>query len=456
MKNMTLANITKACNGTYCGDKALLNEEISGVEKDSRLIEKGMLYLPFVGNVVDGHDFIPQVFEKGALCTLSEKELDNPAGPYILVDSVNVALKDIAEYYRSTLSTKIIGITGSVGKTSTKEIIASVLSEKFNVLKTEGNYNNEIGMPLTILRIREEHQVGVIEMGISDFGEMHRLSKVSRPDIAVITNIGTCHLEKLGDRDGVFKAKTEMFEYVSKDGAVILNGNDDKLIEVEKVGDITPQFFGVDGDFDCKAVSYESLGLTGTSITIDYKGETFDSVIPVPGHHMVYNALAATCVGRTLGMSFEEIDRGIRKLKTIGGRNNIIETEKYIIIDDCYNANPVSMRASIDVLGLAKGRKVAILGDMFELGENEIHLHKEVGEYAGKSKIDKLICIGSLAENYAEGAYEAGGNMEIVHYNTKEDFLDAIDEEILEHDNILIKASNGMKFKELVEYFKDK
>ena len=178
LKNMTLKNITEACNGSYVGDDSILNEEISGVEKDSRLIKEGYLYLPFVGARVDGHDFIPQVFEKGALATLSEKDLENPEGPYIKVKSVAQALKDIAEFYREQLDCKIIGITGSVGKTSTKEIIASVLSEKFDVLKTEGNYNNEIGMPLTILKIKANHDIAVIEMGISDFEEMHRLAKV--------------------------------------------------------------------------------------------------------------------------------------------------------------------------------------------------------------------------------------------------------------------------------------
>ena len=243
MKNMTLENIAKACNGIYVGDEDLKSKEITGVEKDSRLIEDGYLYLPFVGARVDGHDFIPQVFDKGALCTLSEKDLNNPKGPYIKVESVATALKDIAEFYRKQLSCKIIGITGSVGKTSTKEIIASVLEEKFKVLKTEGNYNNEIGEPLTILKIRDEHEVAVIEMGISDFEEMHRLAKVSRPDVCVITNIGTCHLENLGDRDGVFKAKTEMFDYASKDCFIVLNGDDDKLSNVKEVNGHAPAFF---------------------------------------------------------------------------------------------------------------------------------------------------------------------------------------------------------------------
>ena len=305
MKNMTLENIAIACGGIYVGDEKLKNSVITGVEKDSRLIEEGYLYLPFVGARVDGHDFIPQVFEQGAICTLSEKDLENPAGPYIKVESVGQALKDIAEFYRKQLDCKIIGITGSVGKTSTKEIIASVLEEKFQVLKTEGNYNNEIGMPLTILKIRDNHQIAVIEMGISDFEEMHRLSKVARPDVCVITNIGTCHLENLGDRDGVFKAKTEMFDYAADDCFVVLNGDDDKLSNVKEVNGNEPIFFGIDTDRDVMAVSNKAIGIKGTEVRIKYFDEILDTVIPIPGFHMIYNAMAATCIGAYFGMTLD-------------------------------------------------------------------------------------------------------------------------------------------------------
>lgn len=452
MKNMTLANITKACNGRYYGNDEDLNKTITGVEKDSRLIEKGFLYLPFVGNVVDGHDFIPQIFEKGALCTLSEKELENPAGPYILVESVADALKSIAEYYREQLDTTIIGITGSVGKTSTKEIIASVLEEKYSVLKTDGNYNNEIGMPLTILRIRSEHQVAVVEMGISDFGEMHRLSKVAKPDICVITNIGTCHLENLGDRDGVLKAKSEIFDYIRENGKIILNGDDDKLSGIADVKGIKPVFFGIDTDRKAKALKIEGIGLEGTKVEISYEDSVFETVIPIPGFHMVLNALAATCIGRELGLSFEEIDRGIRNLKAVGGRNNIIKNNGMIIIDDCYNANPMSMKASINVLKEAIGRKVAILGDMFELGANEIELHREVGAYAAFNEIDVIICVGKLSKNMAEAAEkENKGNVNVLYFETKEALENELSVILKKGDNILIKASNGMKFKTLVE-----
>ena len=452
LKNMTLENIAKACNGIYVGDESLKQTEITGVEKDSRLIEEGYLYLPFVGAKVDGHDFIPQVFEKGALCTLSEKKLDINK-PYILVKSVADALKAIAEFYREQLSCKIIGITGSVGKTSTKEIIASVLSEKYQVLKTEGNYNNEIGMPLTMLKIRDNHQIAVIEMGISDFGEMHRLANISKPDVCVITNIGTCHLENLGDRDGVFRAKTEMFEHAQKDCFVVLNGDDDKLINVKEVNGHEPMFFGINTKQNVGIVSHTSKGVMGTEVEIRYFDKTFTTLIPIPGFHMIYNALAATCIGVHFGMSFSEIDSGIRKLKAINGRNNIFNVNNITVIDDCYNANPMSMKASLNVLSEADGRKVAILGNMYELGDNEAELHRQVGEEAARLKIDEVICIGDLAQNIADAA-KSGCNM-VYHFNNKQDFESNISEYIKPGDTVLIKASNGMKFTTIVNLIKE-
>ncbi len=444
MKNLTLRNITRATDGKYFGDEVLLDECITGVDKDSREIKEGYLYIPFVGARVDGHDFIDDVFEKGALCTLSEKELDTDK-PYILVENTGQALKDIAEFYREQLDCQIIGITGSVGKTSTKEIIASVLSEKFNVLKTEGNFNNEIGMPLTLLKIRDEHEVAVIEMGISFFDEMRRLSKVSKPDVCVITNIGTCHLENLNDRDGVLKAKTEMFENAKPKCLTVLNGDDDKLATIEEVNGRAPVFYGLETDRDITAKNIEPEGMKGTNCTIIYKDFEFDTYIPVPGHHMVYNALAATCIGVHFGMTLDEIDQGIRNLKAIGGRNNIYENKGITIIDDCYNANPMSMKASIDVLNNSDGRKVAILGDMFELGSDEEALHSEVGEFINTKDIDLVICIGKLSKNIADAITKA----DVKYFETKEEFDP--DEFLKEGDTVLVKASNGMKFKEIVE-----
>lgn len=254
MPGMTIENIAAACEGTFVGDRDLVTKEIAGAVTDSRQVQKDYLFIPIKGARVDGHDFIPQVFEKGALVVLSDHALPEETGPYILVSSTTEAMKKIAAFYRTQLSCKVVGITGSVGKTSTKEMIASVLEQRYKVLKTEGNFNNEIGLPLTIFKIRAKHEVAVLEMGISDFGEMHRLAAMAQPDIGVITNIGLCHLENLGTRDGILQAKTEMFDHLQIDGTVILNGDDDKLSSKKEVNGKPVIFYGVGADsaFDIK------------------------------------------------------------------------------------------------------------------------------------------------------------------------------------------------------------
>ena len=444
MKSMSLREIAAVCGGTYFGEETKLDMEVTGVAIDSRKVADGYLFVPIKGARVDGHDFIPQVMEKGALCTLSERELEDADYPYILVSSSEQALKDLAEHYRKALDIKVVGITGSVGKTSTKEMIASVLSQKYNVLKTAGNFNNEIGLPLTIFNIRDEHQIAVLEMGISDFGEMNRLAKMARPDICVITNIGLCHLENLIDRDGVLKAKTEMFNYKQPDAKIILNGDDDKLITVTGA-----QFFGLSTEHDAFADNIHSLSLRGTTCTLHLGDNLIDVLIPIPGHHMVYNALAGAMVGRELGLTPDEIKAGIEALVPVSGRNNMISTDAFLIIDDCYNANPISTNASLDVLATADSRKVAILGDMFELGENEKELHRGVGEHAAEKEIDVLICIGPLSKNTADGAL--GKKTAVYHFDTKADFLSKAESLLCKDDCILVKASHGMEFPEIVE-----
>lgn len=449
MKNMSLKEIAKAVGGRYYGDELLLARCVTGVTIDSRKVETGCLFVPIKGARVDGHDFIPSVMDKGALCTLSEQPLPNATHPYILVSSCKQALKDLAEHYRKSLDIKVVGITGSVGKTSTKEMIASVLSQKYNVLKTAGNFNNEIGLPLTIFNIRDEHEVAVLEMGISDFGEMHRLTKMAQPDVCVITNIGLCHLENLGSRDGILKAKTEMFDYMQPDAKIILNGDDDKLITIKEVKGVTPKFFGLSSECGAFADDVRSLSLKGSSCNIHLGNDCFNTIISIPGHHMVYNALAGALVGQELGLTLDEIKSGIEALVPVSGRNNLLETDSLMIIDDCYNANPVSTKASLDVLSLADGRKVAILGDMFELGENEKQLHFEVGAHAAKNNIDLVICIGELSANTAQGAEKQGAK--VLHFKTKADFLSQAQNLLRNQDTVLVKASNGMKFAEIVE-----
>lgn len=451
MKNMTLKEIAVACGGIYYGDEESYYKEVSSVTIDSRKVEKDCLFVAIRGARVDGHMFIPQSIRDGALCAVSEKRIEGASYPYIMVNSCVQALKDIAEHYRRSLHVKVVGISGSVGKTSTKEMIASVLSQKFQVLKTEGNFNNEIGLPLTVFKIREDHEVAVLEMGISDFGEMERLAKIARPDICVITNIGCAHLEQLKSREGILKAKTEMFLYMNPEGSIILNGDDDMLSTVTPANRIDPIFFGLDPGCRYYAKQIENCGLKGTSAVFCTPDSEFSAHISIPGSHMVYNALAAIAVGRVLRMDDAGIKRGIEALVPLAGRSNLIETERLTIIDDCYNANPASMKASLDVLAKAEGRSVAILGDMFELGPTERLMHSEVGQYAAKAGINMLICIGELAQEIARGAAAAETDIEIYHYDTKAEFLNDVDSVIKENDTILIKASHGMEFPELVE-----
>lgn len=449
MKNMTLKEIACACGGVYYGDEEKYHQEVSGVAIDSRKVEKDYLFVAIRGARVDGHMFISQTIGDGALCAISEKRLEGVSFPYILVNSSQQALKDIAMHYRMALGVKVIGISGSVGKTSTKEMIASVLEQKYSVLKTQGNFNNEIGLPLTIFNIREEHEVAILEMGISDFGEMERLAKVARPDICILTNIGCAHLEQLKSREGILKAKTEMFLYMNSDGCIILNGDDDMLSTVPPFHHLTPQLFGLDSKMDYYAEEIENLGLKGTRALFHIPGGSFKATISIPGAHMVYNALAGAAAGHQLSLSPAEIKQGIEALCPLSGRNNLIETEHYTLIDDCYNANPDSMKASIDVLSQADTRSVAILGDMFELGPTELKMHHDIGKYAVESGIDVICCIGHLAREIAAGA--RGHEADVYFFETKAAFLEQSPSILREKDTILIKASHGMEFPEIVD-----
>jgi len=448
---MSLQEIASACGGQYFGANDKLSLEVTGVAIDSRKIEEGYLFIPIKGARVDGHNFIPQVMEKGAFCTLSEKVLEEFSHPYILVESCEAAMKAIARHYRTALGIKVVGITGSVGKTSTKEMIASVLSQKYNVLKTAGNFNNEIGLPLTIFNIREEHEVAILEMGISDFGEMHRLTMMAQPDVCVITNIGLCHLENLKDRDGILKAKTEMFDCMQPNAKIILNGDDDKLITVSEVKGQIPKFFGLSTERDAFATDIHSMSLKGIACTLHLGDNLIETIIPIPGQHMVYNALAGALVGQELGLTPEEIKAGIEALVPVSGRNNMISTDSFLIIDDCYNANPISMKASLDVLSSADTRTVAIMGDMFELGADEKALHAGCGTHAAEKNIGMIVCIGELSKNTAQAALEAG-HTKVHHFAAKADFFKEADKLLQKGDTILVKASHGMEFPEIVDF----
>ena len=451
MPGMTIENIAAACEGTFVGDRNLVTKEIAGAVTDSRQVQKDYLFIPIKGARVDGHDFIPQVFEKGALVVLSDHALPEETGPYILVSSTTEAMKKIAAFYRTQLSCKVVGITGSVGKTSTKEMIASVLEQRYKVLKTEGNFNNGIGLPLTIFNLTEEHEVAVLEMGIDHFGEMHELASISQPDICVITNIGLAHMENLGSRDGILKAKTEVFDHLRPNASVILNGDDDKLSTVAEVQGKKPVFFGLSDQLDAYADGIVSQGLRGTDAVLHLPLGEINVHIPVPGNHMVYNALAGACVGMKLGLTLEEIQTGISSLKTIAGRTNLIDTGSLLIIDDCYNANPVSMKSSLDVLSTATGRTVAVMGDMYELGDKENELHYNTGAHAAEIGIDVICCIGELSHHAYEGAKACAKSSAVLYFKTKQDFLGKIRNVVKKDDTILVKASHGMEFPEIID-----
>ncbi len=456
MKNLTLQNITKACQGSYHGDPRLLSREVSSVSIDSRNIQKDSLFVAINGERFNGHQFVPDAVRNGALCAIIHEDPGQTDYPYILVEATGQALLDIAKLYRDSFDVKVVGITGSVGKTSTKEMIASVLSQKYKVHKTQGNFNNECGLPLTIFDLTDEHQVSVLEMGINHFGEMRKLSSVASPDICVITNIGVAHLEFLKTQEGILQEKIQMFQDMKAGGSIILNGDDPLLSTLGPVKGATPVFYGmIPEKNDIYATDLQPLGLKGTSCTIHLPDGSFSCTIPTPGMHMVSNALAGAAVGVTLGLTLPKIKDGIEHLPFIPGRNNIIQTDHLIILDDCYNANPVSMKASIDVLNMAIGRKVAILGDMGELGEDEAKLHRDVGVYAASHGVHLVCAIGPLSRETIAGIVDTGSQTRGLWFADKADFLAQMRGIIQDGDNILVKASHGMEFPELVNALKE-
>lgn len=462
MKNMTLTNIARACNGRLLypaenSRKETEHAEAAGVVIDSRKAGENFIFVATKGERVDGHRFIPDVFAKGALGVVCEKEPESLPGPCIVVEDSFEALKQIGEFYRQQLPVKVVGITGSVGKTSTKEFVAAVLSMKYKVHKTLGNYNNEVGVPLTVLSMPEDTEVAVLEMGINHFGEMHNLSRIARPDICIMTNIGQCHLEFLGSREGILKAKSEMFDFMKEDGSVCINGDDDMLASIKEVKGKKPVTFGLSEQCRVYATDIKGKGLFGSEAVIHGNGESFAVQIPLPGEHMVYNALAAAAAGQLLGLTPEEIRDGIAAVESVSGRSHIVKLPDKVLIDDCYNANPVSMEAAIDLLLQADGRRVAVMGDMFELGEQEKEMHARVGKYAADKGVECIICAGKLARCIYEGARETAGerkdgfSAEIFYFEDRESLLEGINQILKPGDTILIKASHGMGFEKVVE-----
>jgi len=427
--------------------------KITSFSNDTRTLEKGALYIPIIGEVFDGHTFINNAYEKGAIATFSSNRKDNYPQDLIViyVEDTLKALQDLAHYKRINQQVKVVGITGSVGKTSTKDMIASVVSTKYKTLKTIGNYNNDIGLPLTILRLQEE-EVMVLEMGMNALNEIALLSQIARPDIAVITNIGSSHIGNLGSRENILKAKLEIIDGINQDGQLIVNGDNDLLRKYYQEKPQTSYQVICYGYQNSNEIMATNLDIQETRSSFDYKQTRF--TVNVAGAHFVSNALASIAVGEALNIALEDIKKGIETFELTKNRSDILELNKGItIIDGTYNANADSMKASLDVLSNYKDRrKIAVLADMLELGEYTVSLHEEVGKHAFKKDIDMLIAIGELSKSIIKGA---NGLKHCYWFMNKEEAFRFLMEIIDYNDVILLKGSNAMKLKEVVSKLKE-
>ncbi len=430
-------------------------QEFIGVSTDSRKIAEDNLFIPLVGERFDGHDYIEQCLREGAAVCLTQKTIPMVEGrTAILVNDTAKALKDLATWHRNKYNIPVIGITGSVGKTSTKDMIACVLAKQYHTLKTQGNFNNEIGLPLTLLNLDNSHEAAVIEMGMSGFGEISRLTRIAQPQIAVITIIGLAHIEKLGSQQGILKAKLEILEAIKAGGLVVLNGDDTLLRELAGSLNYRTVYYGMNSGLDYVAEDYKSLGESGSQFNIKMENEFFKVTIPVPGVHNVYNALAAIAVGVEMKIPMKIIVDGIAEYSAGNMRQNIITYNGIKIINDAYNASPQSMQAAINVLEelCSKTRGIAILGDMLEMGDMAQELHSSVGSFIKDKKIDYLITVGTASKNILQ-AVAASDNktIELKHFDNNDEALKYILSIIKQGDFILIKGSRGMKMEQIAD-----
>ena len=450
MKSMTISRAAAACGGVTvgCGDASA---PILRAVVDSRTVRAGDLFAAYRGEKTDGHKYIKTALEKGAVCCLAEYLPDGVEGPAILVDDVQRAMEAIATVYRESIHIPVIGITGSVGKTTAKEMIASVLSRRFRVLKTEGNQNNQIGVPMTISRIEAEHEVAVVELGISDFGEMTQLAAIARPTIAVFTMIGRAHLEFLHDLDGVLRAKSEMLSALPEDGVVICNGDNEPLRKLRCKQRLLRFGLGEDCEIRAEELSYQPNG--ETRCIIRFGERRFPVRIPAYGRQMIYAALEGAAVGFVMGLTDAEIAEGIAAYQTVGRRSAITDTGYLTLVDDCYNANPDSMRCAVDSLLQTEGRHVCVLADMLELGPDSAQMHTDLGEYAAEKGIELLVCCGPMSENMARAASASG--LQSFWYPTAEELIAALPGLLRRGDAVLVKASLGMHMERAAEAIKE-
>ncbi|MBQ4526887.1 MAG: UDP-N-acetylmuramoyl-tripeptide--D-alanyl-D-alanine ligase [Clostridia bacterium] len=441
---MTAEEIAKAVDGRIISGNP--GTKVYGISTDSRTVNLSTLFIPLKGERFDGHSFLIDVCQNGVAGYLCEKGNNvNTDGFAIEVDDTSKALLDLACAYRKRFSVKLVALTGSVGKTTTKEFLASVISKKYNVHATRGNFNNNIGVPLTLFGLRPEHEVAVIEMGMSNFGEIAVLTKCAIPDISLITNIGTSHIEYLGSREGILKAKSEIFEGMSSEGQTVLNGDDEYLITLKNKLNLSEITYVGINNTDCEYIAYD-IDSCEDGCNFKCGGRSYH--INLPGIHNVYNALCAIAVGEMLDMSYEEIYSGLDEYRSTGIRQNIISTNGYKIINDCYNASPQSDIAALGVLSTVSAkRRIAVLGDIGELGKMGEELHRNVGKEFNKSVCDTLITVGPLSRFIAAEAVDK----EVYSFDSVDETIEFLKSYLKNDDAVLVKASRFMKFEKISE-----
>lgn len=441
MALITLKQAAGWCGGTV--DPQYEDVAFFGANNDTRRIQPGQLFIALQG-ARDGHDFIPVAMERGAAAVLCSRQVGDY--PSILVEDPRIALGQIARGARLALGARVVGITGSVGKSTTKEMVAAVLSTTWRTGKTPVNHNNDIGMPMAILAMEADTQVMVLEMGMNHFREMAYLSHIARPDVAAIVNIGTMHIEHLGSREGIRRAKLEILEGMDDGGTLLLNGDDDMLNPPGQEIAQSITFFGTGADCAVRGVDIRREP-GALQFTVETGSVRFPVTIPVEGAHFVPDALAAVAIGLKLGVTPENIQLGLQNFRNMEGRQEVYEKNGFTIINDCYNAGPESMAASLAVLGSRPGRKIAVLGDMLELGDCAPREHRKVGTLASENA-DLILAYGAYGTDVVAGAGEKA-----VCFDTHEATARALKAAAHPGDTILFKGSRGMHMETILELF---
>ncbi|WP_053956889.1 UDP-N-acetylmuramoyl-tripeptide--D-alanyl-D-alanine ligase [Inediibacterium massiliense] len=456
---LTIKEIVEATKGDLLeGD---IQKEIKGICIDSRKVVKDELFIPLVGENFNGHDFIKDAIEKGACAVLTSEgnfeEIDNIS--IIKVKNTLQALQDLARYYASKFSIPIIGVTGSTGKTSTKDMIYSVLSKKYKVLRNKGNFNNHIGLPLTIFELTKEHEMAILEMGMSALGEIDLLASLVKPHVGVITNVGLSHIEHLKTQENIMKAKMEITNYFQDDHILIVNGDDDLLKTLKGKKTHYKKYFVGRERCDYRVSNIKDLGEKGISFDLILDNEEYSFFLKVPGIHNVYNALCAIAVGILFKVDMNLIQKGIREFEGSNMRLHIFTTKEEIkVINDAYNASPDSMRAALCVLDKMKcKRKIAVLGTMLEMGEYAQIGHYHVGSDVAKANIDYLIAVGNQGEHMVMGATENGFKKEKTYVcKNNQEAIEVLKKLLQKEDAILIKGSRGIHMEEIVDYIQER